>query len=393
MIGLQVFLMGITLLSGLVQAGLIGPSRTAIEQEFGLSHAAFGAGLAAIQIVVPFTCMLLTGWVRRLNSLKVMAAGLAIQLAGFALLIGTSSLGMLVLAWTLIIFGISQNALGNNVMMDAWPKNPARGLVIFHGTNALGKFIGPLIAAGMLLLAARSPVVASLGWRGSFGAAAVLFVAFLAFTAVLLARGTAGRVHPPVPAAHPTLSCLRDRRYWLVVAGFGMIAGGEAAFATLAPAYFEKVEHLSRERAALLLSVHLSGLVIGRFAAAWFSGRVHNNVILAVCLASGAAVFPAVFSHAPAIRWPALVVTGLMFSSTWPTFYAQVAAPLSRHREMLAYGSGFGSFAGVALCVLCSSALADGSLLAGVLFGPIVLWAFAAVYFTSRLARKNCPAI
>jgi hypothetical protein len=78
---------------------------------------------------------------------------------------------------------------------------------------------------------------------------------------------------------------------------------------------------------------------------------------------------------------------GFMFSSTWPTFYAQMTRHLGRHRNAMAYGANLGSQSGLALCFLASSAIADVNLTASMFFGPCVLWGFGAMYFATRLSR------
>jgi hypothetical protein len=79
---------------------------------------------------------------------------------------------------------------------------------------------------------------------------------------------------------------------------------------------------------------------------------------------------------------------GIMFSSTWPTFYAQAARfiPLTQ-RHLLDLGTGLGTALGVSLCVYVSSELADVSPRAGMLAGPIALWVFGTLYFLTRLSR------
>ena len=83
---------------------------------------------------------------------------------------------------------------------------------------------------------------------------------------------------------------------------------------------------------------------------------------------------------------------GLMFSATWPTFYAQASLHLGRHKDMLAYGSGLGTVLGASLCVLASSFVADFDLTLSLIFGPVILWLFAAVYYTTRLSKAPDPA-
>ena len=200
-------------------------------------------------------------------------------------------------------------------------------------------------------------------------------------------RSVGGTGHRPSRQAPRSHAVFRSGWYWVICLSFGLIAGGEAAFASLLPVYLIEVRSLSQEAASLLLTLHLCGLVAGRFASAYLGDRLSNNAIIALCLAAGLFVFPALLVDAWPVRNGALFLLGLLFSSTWPTFYAQATGHLREHRALLAYGSSLGNVVGISLCLLLSSLLADRSLLLSLLFGPAVLWLFGACYFTTRLAH------
>ena len=92
-------------------------------------------------------------------------------------------------------------------------------------------------------------------------------------------RARAQAIYADRPAHMPRREwgLFRSPLYWLVVACIGMIAGGEAAFSSLMPVYFVKTKAMSAEAASLLLTVHLLGLVAGRFASAYLGGRLSND--------------------------------------------------------------------------------------------------------------------
>ena len=186
---------------------------------------------------------------------------------------------------------------------------------------------------------------------------------------------------------HQDKSALGQPVYWLIVICFGLIAGGEAAFVTLIPAYYEKVRHLSGEFASMLLAVHLAGLMAGRFASAYLGRKLSNNATIAICLAAGVFVAPAMVLDNWFLRGASLFLFGVMFSATWPTFYAQVSGRMRPHMAMLAYGSSLGTSVGVSVCYFISSLIADRSLSWSVVSGPAVLWLFGAIYFASSLSR------
>ena len=131
--------------------------------------------------------------------------------------------------------------------------------------------------------------------------------------------------------------------------------------------------------------------LVGALIISWvfLSGMVGNNTIIAGCLAAGVFVFPALLCAHPWAVDPALYLMGFMFSSTWPTAYAQVARFHSGHRDMLAYGSSVSNVLGISSCVLISSWIADYSLRWSLLFGPAVLWLFGFIYYTTRLSARE----
>lgn len=62
------------------------------------------------------------------------------------------------------------------------------------------------------------------------------------------------------------------------------------------PEYFEQVRGTSATTGTLILTVHLLGLVAGRFASAFWGGRLSNAAVIGPCLASGAFVVPGVLA-------------------------------------------------------------------------------------------------
>jgi len=374
--------MAIVLHSGLVGTGLVGPNRPAIEAEYGLNHTLFGVGISVAQCVVALALVVYASKLRTDNPPRVVNVGLVTQLVGFALIFATKSAILLLAGWLLISLGVMLISVTNNMAQDLWPGDRRRGVILLHFYNSGGKVLGPAVVAACIALA--------FGWRWSFVIAGVMVIGLMIISAISAGQARQlYRQHAGQRTATLETNVLRDRFYWLCVLPFGLIAGGEAAFATLAPTYYFQVKGLSQQAANMLLTVHLVGLMSGRLIAAFFGTRFSSNTIIAACLSAGVFVFPAIYVDQPAIRIASLVLLGLTFSATWPTFYAQVAPHWPDHRPMLAFGSALGNMVGIALCVLLSSMIADVNLLAAVVSGPVILWLFGLVYYTTRLSRST----
>lgn len=365
------------LIGGMINSGLLGPNRSAIERDFGLTHFGFGVLVAATQIVTSLAVLLASPLLHHLNRANLLPAGLGLQTVGFLIVWWSGSLAGLAVGWGLLVLGMVVGMLFNNVSMDLWPHNPRRGVILLHAFNGIGKVIGPALVGFLLVF----------GWRTSF--LAVGGIAFAVFCAFLASRRSLSRLAKEEHA--PSLVVLRRPFYWLCVLPFGMIAGGEIAFATLLPLYLEKARGFDPKIAALFLSLHLVGLVAGRFASAHLSHRLGNGSIIGLCLSAGVFALPAVLLESPPLIGLSLFLLGFQFSGTWPTFYAQVSRFLPGHRDALAYGSDLGNYVGISACVFVSSWIADHNLLMALLFGPGVLFAFALLYYLTPLSSRGEP--
>ncbi len=389
---LRFLIMAMIFLKGAIGTGLVGPNRSALRQTFGLSETEYGAGIAVIQIGAALGVLLAAPRLRNWNPVRVLMSGLTIQALGFAAITVSPGLGGIAAGWALVSGGMALSSIANNISMDLWPHDPRRGVVLLHSWNAGGKVLGPLIAAACLWTGWRVAsgfgwdLAPDQGWRLSFTTIGLITVVVLGVFCVLR-RQSESVYAGGEPGPELSWRVLRRFRYWFFVGSLGMIAGGEAAFVSLAPEYFEKVRGTRPEVGTLLLTVHLLGLVAGRFASAYLGRRLSNSTVIAICLACGLAAVPAVLVPNLAVAAVALFVAGGMFSSTWPSFYAQAAKHLTASRAMMPYGSALGNVLGISLCILASGVLADRSLTAAMFFGPAVLWAFGLLYLASRFGR------
>jgi predicted MFS family arabinose efflux permease len=379
---LRVLVMSWMALLGMIGTGLVGPNLSSIERELRIDHSQFGAAFAVIQVLCSLAVLVVARRARSFDSGGAFLLSLVVQTAGFGVVFLSRTALVLGAGWTLITLGTVLGSVANNVSARLWADNPRRGVTLLHGFNGIGKVVGPLIAIGCL----------ALGWRLSFLAVGIITVALLAgFWATRERMAT---------LSHESASERREQAavtrtgpgFWLCVLPFGLIAGGDVCFAALMPSFYERVHQLSPENASLLLTAHLVGLAVGRFAFVPLNERLGNHRVIALCLAAGVFLVPALLGRSPWVWALGVFGVGWMFSSTWPTYYAQIAPHFADRPAVLDYGSALGNALGIAVCVYGASALAEQFPTAALLVGPAALWVFGAVYFTTALSRSDAKA-
>ncbi|MCC6444680.1 MAG: MFS transporter [Armatimonadetes bacterium] len=369
--------MGWMFLSGMIGTGMIGPNRSSIEGEYGVSHTLFGLTVALIQIGSAAGVLLAAPRLRRFPRVNLLMGGLAFQVAGFVSACATRSVWGAVAGWTLITLDTILKAITNSISARLWADNPRKGVTLLHGSNGIGKVFGPLIAFACLFFY----------WRWSFAAVGVITaLVLLALFARYRSFNGLGAQENREPS-RADRAVLKRPFYWLCVMPFGMISGGELAFVTLLPLFCEKQKDMSPEAASLMLTVHLTGLAAGRFISALSGGKASNATIIAVCLSSGLFAALALLTDSILLRAACLFFCGGPFSSTWPTYYAQVSRLLTGHREMLDFGSSLSNTVGISICIFASSKIVDINLMAAILFGPAVLWLFGILFYLGPYLR------
>lgn len=367
-------------LFGLIGAALVGPNRLSIQRAFDLSHETFGAAFAIIQIICSITVLAAATRLKRLNNLNALIISLLIQIIGFVTLYIAPNAYILALGWTCVTLGIVIGSVCNNISADLWTNNPARGVTLLHGFNGIGKVTGPLIAAYCLLI----------GWRLSFLAVAGITLLILFAFYHYKSRYPA----PPVTEQKFQNQIFKSPTYWLCILPFGLIAGSDVAFAALVPLYYETVHQYTAQNASFLLTFHLLGLVVGRFIFAYLSGVISNNTIIGICLIFGLTIFLCIQTASLTFHLIGLFGIGILYSSTWATFYAQAARFIPPHAShLLDFGTALGNALGIAICVYFSSVIAEISLDGAMVFCVVVLWLFGLLYYLSPLAHKSVAQI
>ncbi len=377
---LRFLIMAWMLLVGAIRSGLLGPNRLAIREAYGLSETDFGAAVAIVQVAASMLVLLAARRYRDARPVRVMMLALGAAAAGFAAIALVPGVWAFVGGWALVMSGFVLGAVSNNISMDVWRDDPRRGVAVIHTFNSGGKIAGTLVSA--VWVATR--------WRLSFASMGLACLAVLGLFLLMRRTGDrpAARGAPaPAPARTPDRRVLRRPLYWLVLACFGLVSGGEVVVATLVPEYFVLVRGTTETTGTLMLLVHLAGLLAGRLLMIGRGRRLGSGALIGLSLAAGVFAVPLLAVAHSAVGAVSLFGLGFMFSTSWPTFYARAARHMARDRDMLAYGSYLGSNLGVALCILVSSRLADASLTWAVAFGPAVMALFGLVYALSPLAR------
>lgn len=369
--------MGLILVMGVLNTGMIGPNRVSVQRELNLSHSQFGTGLAVVQIAATLVLFSTTRVIEQLNPVLLLSASQLLQALGLLWVFAGSSIGALVAGWALVALGMRLNSISNSLSMALWPHEPRKGVTLLHGFNAIGKLLGPLLVA----------VCIGLGWRFSFAVvSAICGLQFLCLGAILVS----GRVAVPSLGSRPPGSdVFRRPLYWLGLVCIMCIAGGEGVFATLFPSYLQEVDGYTARMASIAFSVHLAGLTTGRFISAYGLRRLSSNRIIALCLASAVFVAPALLFGHPLVRYPSLFIFGFLFSTTWPTFFAQLSALFPGEAGALSYGAGFASTLGISLSVVASSVVADSSITAALLLSPAIMLLFGLIHYCSPLSRED----
>jgi MFS family permease len=377
----RIFLMAWVLIAGAIFTGLIGPVRSSIQETFGIDEAQFSLWLAAVQFVSSGVVLAAAPRLGRLNPMKLMVAGLAVSTLGLFVCYRVPTLAGWLGGWSAVSFGRSLGAIANNIAMDLWPDRPRRGVVLLHAWNSGGKVLGPIVVALTLGWFA-------IQWRGSFLALAVLSAALLGFFSLTGGPTIRHMALPKEEVPAPSHRAFRNPLFWHCATPFALIAGSEAAFSSLAPLYFERMHGMTREVASLLLTVHVLGLMCGRFAVGLFGERLSNRTIIGICVGAGVALFPCMFIADPYLVSIPLFVYGLTFSATWPTFYAQAARFIPEDRDMLAYTSQLANLVGISACIALSGYIARQSLPWSLVFSVAVMWVFALWFYLGPVSGE-----
>jgi MFS transporter, ACS family, hexuronate transporter len=299
--------------------------------------------------------------------------------------------GFLGFAVARAILGFGEGATfpgGLRTAMDWLPaRQQSRGVAVAYSGGSLGAIITPLIV---------TPVALAYGWRAAFIVTGVAGVAW-----VLAWRGTvdfSAEAHG-TQTQRITLPNPFERRFWSLVAAYGLGALPIGLILYLAPLYLSQVLGFTQGELGRVLWLPPLGWEIGYFFWGWFTDRFAAGNARPSWMLFGFAVLGLPLIVLPEFTSPA-VVLALMF---WAMFIASGFVVVSLRTSAMVYpkeqtglvaGIGAGSWSALLAMVLPSLGhmfdmrhYANAFLFAGIMpvIGTLCWWALTA----PRIERAN----
>lgn len=262
-----------------------------LVDEFGLNYAQANVGIMMLLIGMMLWSPIVGRLIDKLPIRLMICIGAAVFASGFLMLANASSLRIMVIA-TLgpISFGmIAAGAIAANTITARWFRR-RRGLAI--GIIAVATSFGNAV---MSPIAAHA--ISYLGWRMAAACIGVGVSVIIATLALLLMRDrpteeqliAGGEVVPgapgdPIATDEPVWSVksfLRERNFWLIMLGCGLILASDQTLIQTNGPYFTS-KGITMEDASWLVSIGGISAVIGKLIAGWLADHVDVRKIFAV---------------------------------------------------------------------------------------------------------------
>lgn len=388
--GIQFNILTVMLVSGAMGAPLLSPIRETLQANAGISRAALGLWmfvLGAIGSGVGLIGGILARRTPRTTLVRIGSLTLAVSCWLLALCEpdGLWTLAGLGAAWLMISASRPLVATSNGIFADMWEHRPHTGVILLHAVNAGGKVIAPLVVlvigasitgAGLLFAAVMTGLaVHALQWSRPVVGELIAFE-----------RHQANDAAPRIP---------RDPLLWVCAFMFFIISGSEAGLTAILGSLIETsrpspVASLTPARwAAVCTAVLLLGILGGRVLLTLVSSRLGERTIITLCLACSVFTFPAALATHWTIYLPSLLLNGVVFSATWPAFYALAARSYRADKTFLSLGAAFFTLLGTSACIYFSSAVgnAEQRLPLAVILSTAVLLPFAAFLYLTPWGR------
>jgi len=300
--------------------------------------------------------------------------------------------GFLGFAVARVVLGFGEGATfpgGLRTAMDWLPaRKQSRGLAVAYSGGSLGAIVTPLVV---------TPIAVRYGWRAAF---IVTGIAGLAW--VLAWRRTVdfSAEAPNRRASHIVVPNILERRFWSLVASYGLAALPIGPMLYLAPLYLAQVLHFTQSQLGRVLWVPPLGWEVGYFFWGWFADRFaarnpRPSWLFFTLALLGLPQITITAFHSSAI------VLALMF---WAMFVASGFVVVSLRTSALAYppeqtglvaGIGAGSWSAIVALLLPSLGhmfdmkhYPNAFLFVGVVpvFGTLIWWALTLPDETSSEA-------
>lgn len=392
--GIQINVLTVMLVSGAMGAPLLSPIRETLQADAGISRAALGLWmfvLGAIGSGLGLVGGILARRTPRTTLVRLGSFTLAISCWLLALCEpdGPWTLMGLGAAWLLISASRPLVATSNGIFADMWEHRPHTGVILLHAVNAGGKVVAPLVV-----------LVIGANLTGA-GLLFALLTTLLALHALAWARPAVAQLvageERQLDHAAPHLP--REPAIWTIAFMFFLIAGSEAGLTAILGSLIETsrpapLESLTSARwAAVCTMVLLLGILLGRIVLTQLSGRLGERTIIGLCLLCGVFTFPAALARHWTLYLPSLLMTGVMFSATWPAFYALAARTYPAAKTFLALGAAFFTLLGTSACIYFSSAVGnvEARLPLAVILSAAVMLPFAVYLYATPWGRRLGP--
>jgi MFS transporter, FHS family, glucose/mannose:H+ symporter len=293
--------------------GLLGPSLPAMIARFGISEPQAGMFFALLSAGSLLGTSIGGAASDRLSR-KGLFAGCALALAaGLAGLAVTRAFLPAALAiFLLSLLGSPVGAIGQGIMLQAFPDRRERNLAMMTTFGAVGSLLAPLLV--------NLNYKAGLEWRWPFAAVAVLALAL--FVAILASR--LPRTASPTGKRPPLLPILRNRR----VVGSAVIIffsiATDVGFSYWLALYFARDLGAGPGLFSSVVAIYLVGIIAGRFLIPFVLKRMSLRADLCLSLGTALAAIVA-FILVPSVPVKVLLcgVYGLGVGPTFPLMLAR----------------------------------------------------------------------
>jgi len=347
-----------------------------LKVEFGLSYAALGFVMTVI-FVVSAGSQAIAGFV-------VDRFGAGITLIGGLLCLAAGTLGFaLSPGYPALLASAVFIGLGNGVfhpvdysLLNARVSLPRLGPAYsVHGvTGSLGWALAPVFLVG---------IASAFGWRASLFAAAGLPLLVIALCVQQrdLLRVRRASDPPAAAAAGSHFGFLRLRAVWWCFAFFFVIAVAAGGIQNFAPTLFSGMFAVSRETAAMSITVFMLASATGMLAGGWLvSGRrrLERNIALAFGVSMAAAILLGLGAVPLALGWALIALMGFGSGLSGPSRDMLIRATAPAGATGRVYGVVYsGLDFGIAAGPLLFGKMLDHGRGAEVYFGIAGCWGLA----------------
>lgn len=300
--------------------------------------------------------------------------------------------GFLGFAAARAVLGFGEGATfpgGLRTVMDSLPSGKqSRGLALAYSGGSLGAVLAPLIV---------TPIAVAYGWRAAFAVTAAAGAIWLLLwrTVDFASFRSSGRTSRFV------LPDMRERRFWSLVAAYGLGGLPLAPILYLAPIYLSRAHHFTQSELGQVLWIPPLGWEVGYFFWGWITDRFAARdarptrlfYLLAVLSLPTAAI-----TQTPGSAAVLALMFWTMFVASGFVVVALRAATLTYPKEQTALvaGIGAGSWSAIVALVLpwlgrlFDEKAYDQAFLAVALFPVlgVVLWRLFAPRETTELALQ-----